>query len=431
MMSSSKQPSRRDFLRGSLAAGGVWSTGLRSSLSLAGPSKNDRPVIGCVGLGGRGRGISKDASRFGDVAAVCDVDRQRADAARQHLGGKSTVFSDYRKLLELKEIDAVVIATPDHWHTKIAIEAMLAGKDVYCEKPLTLTIDEGKQITRVVKQTGRVLQVGTQQRSEFGGRFLQAVAMIRDGRIGKLRRVTASTGGGQTGGPFQETDRPASLDWNMWLGQAPAVAYIPQRCHVNFRWWREYAGGQMTDWGAHHVDIALWAIGLPAPGQLQISGQGDVPEIKNGYNMPAQFDVTCVMPGGLPLRMVTGQRQGIMFEGETGRFFVNRGGIYGKPVEQLRENPLPEDAIRKLYHGKQPGSHMRNFFECAAARTQPISDAFSHHRAVTVLHLANLCLLLKRKLTWDLATEQILGDEHARSHQSRRQRKGFEINVPV
>ncbi|MEO1998779.1 MAG: gfo/Idh/MocA family oxidoreductase, partial [Planctomycetaceae bacterium] len=151
----------------------------------------------------------------------------------------------------------------------------------------------------------------------------------------------------------------------------------------------------------------------------------------NGYNMPAQFDVTCVMPGGLPLRMVTGQRQGIMFEGETGRFFVNRGGIYGTPVEQLRENPLPEDAIRKLYRGKQPGSHMRNFFECAAARTQPISDAFSHHRAVTVLHLANLCLLLKRKLTWDLATEQILGDEQARKHQSRQQRKGFEIDVPA
>jgi len=430
-MSHVKPSSRRDFLKRSLTAGSVLSAGLRPSLSLAGPSKNDRPVIGCVGLGGRGRGISKDASRFGDVAAVCDVDRQRAEAARQRLGGKSTVFGDYRKLLELNEIDAVVIATPDHWHTKIAIDAMLAGKDVYCEKPLTLTIDEGKQITRVVKQTGRVLQVGTQQRSEFGGRFLQAVAMIRDGRIGKLSRVTASTGGGQTGGPFQETAPPASLDWNMWLGQAPEVAYIPQRCHVNFRWWREYAGGQMTDWGAHHVDIALWAIGIPATGQLQISGQGDVPDIKNGYNMPAQFDVTCVMPGGLPLRMVTGQRQGIMFEGETGRFFVNRGGIYGKPVEQLRENPLPEDAIRKLYRGKQPGSHMRNFFECAAARTQPISDAFSHHRAVTVLHLANLCLLLKRKLTWDLATEQILGDDSARAQQSRPQRPGFEISVPV
>ena len=163
---------------------------------------------------------------------------------------------------------------------------MQAGKDVYCEKPLTLTIDEGKLICKVVKKTGRVLQVGTQQRSEFGGRFLQAVAMVRDGRIGQLKRVIASTGGGQKGGPFPSSAAPAHLDWNMWLGQAPLVPYTPQRCHVNFRWWREYAGGQMT-----------------------------------------------------------GRRQGVMLEGSKGRFFVNREGIYGKPVDRLKDEPLPEDAI--------------------------------------------------------------------------------------
>lgn len=429
-MSNAKKQSRREFVRNAgLTTGAMLLPYHWCSSRATGQSSNDRPQIGAIGIGGRGRGITKDASQYGDVVAVCDVDQQRAEAANAMVGGKSAVLGDYRKLLERDDIDAVVVATPDHWHTKISIDAMLAGKDVYCEKPLTLTIDEGKKICEVVKKTRRVLQVGTQQRSDFGGRFLQAVAMIRDGRIGKLRRVVASTGGGQTGGPFKESDPPAHLDWNMWLGQAPQVPYTAERCHVNFRWWREYAGGQMTDWGAHHVDIALWAIGIPEKGHLQLSGSGEVPDVKNGYNMPAQFDVTCAMPDGLPLQMVTGKRQGILFEGEKGRFFVNRGGIHGKPVEQLQENPLPEDAVTKLYKGKQPGSHMRNFFECLASRDEPISDVFSHHRAVTVLHLANLCVLLNRKLTWDLATEQMVGDDDAKAHQSRQQRKGFEITT--
>jgi len=323
----------------------------------------------------------------------------------------------------------VIIATPDHWHTKIAIEAMLTGKDVYCEKPLTLTIDEGRQICEVAKKTNRVFQVGTQQRSEYKGRFLQAVAMIREGRIGKLKSVTASTGGGKSGGPFAETKSPDHLDWDMWLGQAPKVAYTKQRCHKQFRWWREYAGGQMTDWGAHHVDISLWAMGIPETGQLKISGTGKVPAIPNGYNMPAKFEVDCIMPDGVPLTLVTGQRQGIMFEGDKGRFFVNRGTISGKPIEDLADNPLPEDAIKKVYKGKQPTSHMDNFVDCLKSRDEPISDVFSHHRAVSVLHLANLCLQLKRELTWDLATEQIIGDDEANSLQKREQRKGYEITV--
>ena len=388
-------------------------------------SKNDRPLVGSIGLGGRGRGISGNASRFGEIAARCDVDKK-------HLGGEpngKTHFTDYRRLLERKEIDVVTIGTPDHWHTKIAIDAMQAGKDVYCEKPLTLTIDEGKLICKVVKQTGRVLQVGTQQRSEFGGHFLKAVAMIRDGRVGKLERVIASTGGGKTGGPFKESVTPAHLDWNMWLGQAPLVPYTDQRCHVNFRWWREYAGGQMTDWGAHHVDIALWAMSLPEKGILTLEGKGEVPKVDNGYNMPAKFDVLCKTPGGVDLQLVTGRRQGVMFEGTAGKVFVNRGGIYGKPVDQLKEKPLPEDAITKVYLGKRPGNHMGNFFECVKTRDLPISDAFSHHRSVTVLHLANLCLLLGRKLTWDLATEQIVGDDEANRMQRRDQRKGFEISA--
>lgn len=418
-----QKQSRREFTKSLVLSGG---SALLATSTPRVFGADERRGVGAIGVGGRGSRITQNASAFGHIVAVCDVDSQRAQANAAKYDG-ATVVEDYRNVLDRKDVEAVVIATPDHWHAKISIDAMLAGKDVYCEKPLTLTIEEGRQICEVARRTGRVFQVGTQQRSEFNGYFLQAVALVRDGRIGKLQKVTASTGGGTTGGPFQETAPPAHLNWEMWLGQAPHVPYIKERCHANFRWWREYAGGQMTDWGAHHVDIALWAIGLPETGWLKLSGKGGIPSIRNGYNMPAQFDVTCTTPNGLPLQMVTGQRQGILFEGTKGRFFVNRGGIYGKPIEELAENPLPEDAITKLYKGKQPGNHMGNFFECIASRDEPISDVYSHHRAVSVLHLANLCLLLKRDLTWDLASEQIVGDDEANAHQSREQRKGYEI----
>lgn len=422
--------SRREFLSGSAAAlaglAGSPSILLPGQLPAAGmPSRLDRLRVGSIGMGGRGSGISSQAGKFGDVVARCDVDKKR-------LGGepdKKARFTDYRGLLDRKDIDVVTIGTPDHWHSKIAIDAMLAGKDVYCEKPLTLTIDEGRLICKAIRKTGRVLQVGTQQRSEFGLRFLQAVALVRAGRIGKIKRVVASTGGGRTGGPFKAAAAPAHLDWNRWLGQAPLVPYTAERCHGNFRWWREYAGGQMTDWGAHHVDVALWAIGDPGKGSLAIEGTGKVPEVVNGYNMPSQFDVKCKLPNGVELQMVTGRRQGVLFEGSKGSFFVSRGSISGKPLDRLRDEPLADDAIRKVYGGKTPGSHMGNFFECVKSRELPISDAFSHHWTATVLHLANLCLLLKRKLTWDIEKEQVLGDSEANSHQEREQRKGFEITV--
>ena len=420
---SSPQITRRNFVATGAATPYFFSPA--ASWAMNNTSANDRPTVGAIGVGGRGRQIAKNAAQFGDIVARCDVDTERLGRAPDN----KTHFTDYRKLLQRDDIDVVTIGTPDHWHTKIAIEAMLSGKDVYCEKPLTLTINEGNLINQTIKKTGQVLQVGTQQRSEFGLFFLQAVAMIRDGRLGKLKKVIASTGGGKNGGPFKEASVPPSLDWNMWLGQSPMTPYIPQRAHVNFRWWREYAGGQMTDWGAHHVDIALWAIGIPQQGRITIDGTGEVSTVKNSYNMPAQFDVTATMPNGLPLQMVTGIRQGVKFEGTKGNLFVNRGGIYGVPVDRLKDNPLPEDAIKRVYGGKTPGNHMGNFFECVKSREKPISDAFSHHKTVTILHLANLCILLGRKLTWDLATEQIIGDDQAKSHQNRRQRKGFEIKV--
>ncbi len=250
---------RRQFVQSAAAAGALipyWTTGVARAFE----SSNDRHVIGSIGCGHRWGDLVENVKPFGDIVAVCDVDSQHAEAGRQKVGGKADIFEDYRKLLDRKDIDAITIATPDHWHTKIAIDAIRAGKDVYCEKPLTLTIDEGKQICRVMREHKQVFQVGTQQRSSYHNAFLIAVAAVHLGRIGKLQKVTAHIDKGVGGGPFAESPPPANLNWDLWLGQAAKVPYIKQRCHETFRWWFEYSGGKLTDWGAHHVDIATWGV---------------------------------------------------------------------------------------------------------------------------------------------------------------------------
>jgi predicted dehydrogenase len=434
-MARSSRPNRRDFLASTtgaaataaLAPAPYWFTGEHAQ-ALEFQSKNDRPHIGQIGCGGQGNGITNSAKRFGEIVAVCDVDQRHAEGARaKQGGGKADMVGDYRKILDRKDIDIVTIGTPDHWHTKIAIEAMKAGKDVYCEKPLTLTIDEGKLICKTVKETGRVFQVGTQQRSQDGNRFLTAVALCHHGRLGKIQRVECRIGGGDRGGPFKETDPPSHLNWDMWLGQAPLVPYIKERCHYQFRWWYEYSGGKMTDWGAHHVDIAQWAINALDTGPLSIEGTAQHQNIKNGYNTAIEFLITCKFKNGAEMVIRHDKENGVFIEGDQGRLFVSRGALKGKPVEDLKENPLPEDAITKLYKGKKPGDHMRNFFECVKTREQPISDVFTHHRALTTCHLANIAIRLGRPLRWNPETEQIEGDDEANSWQKREQRKGYEI----
>jgi predicted dehydrogenase len=236
-------------------------------------SKNDRIAIGVIGAGGMANGNMGAAKEWVDVVAIADVDSERAESSNQRMsGGKAKVYEDYRKVLERKDLDAIHIATPDHWHTKPLVEAMLAGKDVYCEKPLTLTIDEGKLIRKIQKETGRIVQVGTQQRSTFH-LFVKAMALVAEGRLGKINRVTAAIGGAPTSQSIPVAQVPKNLNWDRWLGPTPAVDYRVSEsgdskkrpetnCHYEFRWWYEYSGGKLTDWGAHHVDIANWALQL-------------------------------------------------------------------------------------------------------------------------------------------------------------------------
>jgi predicted dehydrogenase len=416
-----------------------------------------RPLVGCIGVGDRWYGgIASEVQKYGNVVAVCDVDANHLSRGRERIGEiqekkgypKSTdiaMHEDYRKILDRKDIEVVTIVTPDHWHSKIAIEAMKAGKDVYCEKPLTLTVDEGKQIIKVLKETKRVFQVGTQQRSEMGLRFLQAVALVRSGRIGKLKKVTCVIGGAPEGSVLPTVEVPKGLDWEKWLGQAPLVDYVSgpkpakgyaqSRCHYEFRWWYEYSGGKMTDWGAHHVDIAQWAMGMDHEGPLTIEGVADhpvpfkdgVPTIGNRFNAATRFLIRCTFPSEMQLYISSDGENGITFEGTEGRFFVSRNKMTGRPVDELKTNPISEDVMTKLYKGKKPGDHMRNFFECLVTREDPISDVYTHHRAMTTCHLANIAIRLDRKLNWDAKKEEIVGDKAANQWLTREQRKGYEV----
>ncbi len=456
-MTNSTHLNRRHFLGATSAAAAAGVFAGPSVNSIAQASPNERPVFATIGLRNQGWTITNKSTKFADFAAFADVDENVLGMVNEKLKNKTGKaadgYGDYRKVLERKDIDAVMIAAPDHWHTKISIEAMLAGKDVYCEKPLTLTIAEGKLIEEVVKKTGRVFQVGTMQRTENNQRFLKAIAIIRAGRLGDLRKVTCGIGGA-TGSPeIPAIDVPKGLNWDMWLGPAPKVPYraLPEmrkgygggvplytNCHYAWRNWYEYSGGQMNDWGAHHVDIATWALGASETGpssitpvsySLPVEYKDGNPTVDNKYNSPTKFEIQADMPGGIPLIIKNEGDNGILFEGTKGRIFVNRGRLSGKPVEDLEKNPLPEGAVEEVYGGPVSENHTSNWIAAMQSRENPISDVWTHNRMLETCHLANIAIRLGRKLNWDPAKREIIGDEEANSFLSRASRKGYEIDM--
>jgi myo-inositol 2-dehydrogenase / D-chiro-inositol 1-dehydrogenase len=426
--------SRRSFVRsivGAAAAGTTVPYWLTSAQAGETKSKNDRPLVAAIGVGGRGSGVVQEAAPFGDVVAVCDTDLKHAEQAAAIFGGKPKIYRDYRKLLERKDVEIILNATPDHWHTAVNVAACRAGKDIYTEKPLALTIDEGKLLRKVVHETGRIVQVGTQQRSD--ARFRLACELVRNGRIGRLRKVSVILPFFDTkGGPYATKPVPAELDWDLWQGQAPVREYCPERVHSSFRWWWEYAGGIMTDWGQHHMDIAYWGMDMEKSGPLWVEGKAVFPNEgkPNCFSNPDRFEVQMMFPGDIELAFLgadasDGSRNGIMFTGDKGRVFVNRGDVHGKAVEELKENPLPAGAVR-LY---KSDNHMANFFDCVKTRKPNISTVDVAHRVITACHLSNLAVRAGRRIHWDASAEQITGDaEAARSiYVGREQRAPYGI----
>lgn len=429
---------RRQFSKQTAMAGlgaAVLSSRCVHSQIAAKPSNTsalNRPGIGAIGLRYQGSVIAHKAQLYGDIVAVCDVDRHVRDQAKAAFGSTPFSCEEYNELLARKDVDVVTIGSPDHWHAKMLIDACRAGKDVYCEKPLTLSIDEGKQIAKAVRETGRVVQVGSWQRSD--DRFRLAAEMVRAGRIGKLQTVDVVLGKNETSQPFVPRTAPKHLNWNLWQGQTPDVPYIEERTHYTFRWWYEYSGGQMTDWGAHHIDIAQWAINdLP----VYVSTKASIPKVENGFNVAVDFEANYRFRNGVAMSVRDTGENGILFTGDSGRLFVNRGKITGLRVEQLKSTPLPRTDWKMYQHdnlerppraGKLDAiiNHMGNFFDCVHDRNTPISDVNSQHQSAITCHIGNISMRLGRTLQWDPDTETFADDNEANQWLRREQRAGFE-----
>jgi len=420
--------SRRGFLKRVmvLAAPAVIPA---SALGAGRAAPSDRLGMGFIGYGMQCR------SHFGgmlgrpdvQVLAVCDCDsirrQQAAKQANDHYSrdkGRNAKacadYNDFRELLDRTDVDAVLTATPDHWHAIIAIQAAQSGKDIYCEKPLSLTIRDARAMVDAVRRYGRVFQTGSQQRSSQEFRF--ACEMVRSGRIGKVHTVHVNVGGpsGECYLPPQPV--PAGLDWDMWLGPAPWRPYngtlcpvVPYNFFPNWRSFRDYSGGGMTDWGAHHFDIAQWGLGMDDGGPVEIIP----PDGKEHRWLTYRYASGVVMYHG-------GGRAGCDFVGTNGRVMVDRGKLETEPKE-LKNTPTAAGEVH-LY--RSPGHH-QDWLRCIRTRQKPICDVEIGARSVSVCHLGNIAYRLKRPLRWDPIKEEFPGDEEANRFVDRARRAPWRL----
>lgn len=405
---------RREFLGKSLRTAGAVGIGAAlpaiipaRALGADGSPPSERIRLGFIGVGGMGSGHL--GGFLGDprvrVLAVCDVYEPHRSRAQARVGEGCAAYSDYRTLLDRDDIDAVLIATPDHWHALTSIHACQAGKDLYCEKPLSLTIEDGRAMVQAVRRYGRVFQTGSQQRSDDNFRF--ACELVRSGRIGKLQTVRVGIGGAPTSDWEPNTDPPPGLDWNMWLGPAPWVPFNPQRCIYNFRWFWDYSGGKMTDWGAHHNDIAQWGMGTERTGPISITATRATFPTQGLYETATSFEIVYQYANGVTL-ITSSDGSGVRFEGPDGWVHVDRGFLDAYPKELLREELGPGDV--HLY--RSPGHH-EDWLNCIQSRQRPICDVEIGYKSIVVCHLGNIAIRAGRPLQWDPQAERFVNDEEA------------------
>jgi predicted dehydrogenase len=430
---------------------------------------NEKLNVGVIGVGPqprRSNALYGEAKKYKHVnfTAVCDVDGRHVDyAVKQYKGGGYDVkgHKDFRELLGSKDVDAVIIAIPDHWHAIVAIEAMKQGKDVYCEKPLTLTVEEALAMKKAVAGTKRVLQTGSQQRDEMGGKFRLATELVRAGRIGNVKTIECRIGDNPQSGPIKAVDPPKELDWDMWLGPTAKVPYRFENgktnCHYEFRWWYEYSGGKMTDWGAHHLDIAQWMLGMDGSGPSGVERvEADKPYDKgDGYNCHQNFRIRYTYPqgtevfamsgrgcgtgttvkglvdakgeqwkdrGGKSHDGVDGAENGLLVIGDKGTIFVSRNLLLAS--DKAIFAPLKEDP--KLYPTR-PTDHMGNFLECVKTREAPICNVEVGAGSVIVCHIGTIALRTGKKLKWDPKAYKF-DDAEANKMLSRERRGGWKIS---
>jgi predicted dehydrogenase len=423
---------------------------------------NDRLVMGIVGVGSpQSRslqvvGESKPPVDSGQLTFTlgCDVDaahRKHATEVMRQRGFKDFEANtkDFRDLVNNKSLDCLLVTTPDHWHAQVTIEALRAGKDVYCEKPLTLTVAEALAVQKVVKDTGRILQTGSQQRTAYRGMFRLAAELVRAGRIGKVKTIECRLNGNPTSGPIPETPVPEGLDWDLWLGPTAKVPYRKKgnqtNCHYEFRWWYDYSGGKMTDWGAHHLDIAQWALNEDGSGPVAVEVLKAAEPYKgdDGYNCHPSFQVQYTYGSGAKViamsgggtgvkglvdkdgkpanRPVGSDENGVLIQGENGAIFVSRGRVLASDARIFSE-PLKDDP--KVW----PTNHMQNFVDCVRSRKQPICNVTVGAGSVIVCHIGVIALRTGKKLNWDPVAHQF-DDAEANKMLSRPRREPWGLKA--
>jgi predicted dehydrogenase len=422
--------SRRRFLQHAAIAGTavvVPQVVPAAALGVSGTvAPSNRITIGCVGHGGEG---TKNLNAFlhqpdARVLAVCDVDRSRRDKAwenvqRVYNNTDCANCADFREILGRRDVDAVAISTPDHWHVPMSLMAIRAGKDVICEKP-TLTIEEGRVLSDTVARHGTVFQTSTEDRSLVV--YHRMAELVRNGRIGKLQTIRVGLPGGHLpvipGPTHQTVPVPDGFDYEMWLGPAPYAPYATGRCHWNFRWIRDYSGGYLTDWGAHLLDTAQWANNTERTGPVEVEGKGEYPT-QGIYNTAFQFHVEYFYANGVKM-FVDGGGVSLRFEGTEG-WIGNQGWI--GPLQA--SSPAIFDSV--IRPGEThlatcfAGEH-RNFLDCVKTRRDPYFPAEIGHRCASVMHIGNISMLLGRKLRWNPEKEEFIDDEQANRMRSRAMR---------
>jgi len=414
-MNRSASITRRDFLKGMAAVAGtttVLPTVVPSSVFGANAPSN-RIVMGAIGVGSQGTGDMQGFLSKPEVqmVAVCDVDKAHRDSAKkivddQYGNGDCKSYLDFRELIGRGDLDAVQLATPDHWHAIPAIEAARSGLDIHGQKPLARSIREGRAICDAVQRYGRVWQTGSQQRSEW--KFRRACELVRNGRIGKIVKIEVGlpTGGGTDVKPVMPV--PEGLDWNLWLGPAPLVPYRGV-AHWDWRWIMDYSGGQLTDWAGHHIDIAHWGMGWDLTGPVEIEGRGNYPS-EGLYNVATEYKFTCKYADGIVMTVANNKQltQGAKWYGEKGWVYVDRAGLSASDDKILKEEIGPSEI--RLYESRD---HKQNFLDCVRSRRLTICPAEVGHRSISVGLLGEIAMLTGRKIKWDPQTEQILDDPQA------------------
>lgn len=384
---------------------------------------SERIVAGCIGMGSRGSGHVNEIASFNDtqVVATCDVFRSKAETAQQRVESRyadqrnidsykgCTAYQDFRKLLARPDIDAITIASPENWHAVMAIEAMKAGKDVYCEKALSLTVAEGRAVCAAVRRYGRVFQAGTQQRSD--PRFRFACELARNGYLGAVKNVWVGVPGGRALPILPVKPVPEDLDYDLWLGPAQLKPYREGLCSYNWYFVSDYCAGWIQSWGVHHMDIALWGMPALATTTLDVEGTATFPDEGTG-DCSFAWHTTLTTPDGITLDFCDDRTakysHGCRFEGDKGWVHVVRGGIKAEPASLLDVTLKPSD--EHLYESRH---HMANFVECIRSRRDPAAPVEAVHAATTATLIADIATRLGRKLKWDWRKEQFIGDDAA------------------